>query len=664
MAHTARITLVLVICSPLLVCRVALGANFDQLAQLKRMSVDELLDVEVTSVSRRGEDLRRAAAAVAVLTNEELRRSGANSIPEALRLVPGLHVAQQNSTGWGVSARGFSGVNSEKLLVLSDTRSIYTPLFSGVAWDVQDYLLEDVERVEVIRGPGAALWGSNAVNGVVNITTRSARDTHGDYLEAGVGDFERYWVGARHGGETSGGKHFRVFGRYFDRDATRNALAMSEDTAQLGHLGFRTDWDGAERTAWTVQGDAYAGDIGLLAPSVEVIGRPGPEGQLTSHVSGGNLLARWRRESSETSDWQLRAYYDYTRRDDPSYLDTLHTVDVDLQRRQLAGRHDLVWGVAGRLTSNRNRSGGIFAVQPEASDDLLWSGFVQDQITLAEDVAVTLGTKLEHNDFSGFEAQPSLRVAWTPGSHALWGAVSRAVRVPTRLERDVFVDASDPAGNPVFRLLGNREFDAERLIAYEAGYRWQAAQQLWLDLALFYNDYDRLVSLEIGTPFLDETGRTIVPVLNQNLGTGHSKGVELLVEWQPGEAWRLSASYSHIDLHLDSAGLDLNRNTWIAGSTPRGIAGLRSLYSAGRFELDAQLRHHTRIRLVPADTTGEGIDAYSSLDLRLGWRISDEWRISLMGKNLLDDQHVEFGTPATRGALVRAAWLKAEWRRE
>jgi iron complex outermembrane recepter protein len=668
MPRPARITPRSVIRAPLLASSLlagplALGANLDQLDHLKRMSVDELLDVEVTSVSRREEDLRRAAAAVAVVNHEELRRSGANTIPEALRLVPGLHVAQQSSTGWGVSSRGFSSVNSEKLLVLSDTRSIYTPLFSGVAWDVQDYLLEDVERIEVIRGPGAALWGSNAVNGVVNITTRSARDTHGDYLEAGVGDFERVWVGARHGGETAGGRHFRVFGRYFDRDATHSPLAVSEDSARMGHLGFRTDWDG-RGAAWTVQGDAYAGVIGQLTPAVEVIGRPGPQGQLTSRVSGGNLLARWRRETSSTSDWQLRAYYDYTRRDDPSFLDTLHTVDVDLQRSQLAGRHEVIWGVAGRLTANSNRSGGIFAVVPEDSDDLLWSGFVQDQISLGDSLAVTLGTKLEHNDFSGFEIQPSARVAWSPGPHTLWAAVSRAVRVPTRLERDIFVDASDPAGDPVFRLLGNRDFDPEQLVAYETGYRWKALQSLWLDLALFYNDYDRLVSLEVGTPFLDGTGRTIVPVLNQNLGRGHSQGAELLVEWQPRESWRLSASYSHIDLDLESSGLDLNRNTWIAGSTPRGIAGLRSLYSAGSLELDAQFRHHSRIRLLPAELTREGIDAYSSLDLRLGWRASAQWQVSLMGKNLLDDEHVEFGTPAARGALARAVWLKAEWRRQ
>jgi iron complex outermembrane receptor protein len=668
MARDTRTVVRLLIGTLLLPAGVVLG-NTDQIALLKRMSVDELLDVEVTSVSRREEGLRRAAAAVAVLTNEDLRRSGANSMPEALRLVPGLHVARQNSTSWSVSSRGFSSVNSEKLLVLSDTRSIYTPLFSGVSWDVQDYLLEDVERVEVVRGPGAALWGSNAVNGVVNITTRSARDTHGDYLEAGAGNFDRYWMGARHGGEFGSGddgKHYRVFARYFDRDSTENPTAVSEDDARLGHVGFRMDWGRAEGTGWTVQGDAYAGDMGQLAPAVEIIGRPGPAGRLVSHVSGGNVLARRRRAAGPDSDVQVRAYYDYTRRDDPSFLDTLHTFDVDLQHR-ISGidRHEILWGIAGRLTMNDNQGRVLFAVSPEKSDDTLWSGFIQDQVSLSDAFVLTLGTKLEHNDFSGFEAQPSIRAAWTPDAHhTVWMAVSRAVRVPTRLERDISIDASDPAGDPVLRLVGNRDFGSERLIAWEAGYRWQTSQRLWADLALFFNDYDRLVSLELGTPFDDGTGRTIIPILNQNIGSGRSRGAELLVEWQALDNWRLSASHSAIDLDLESSGLDLNRNVWIEGSTPKGMTLLRSLLTLGSFDVDAQFRRHTRIRRLPGDESGAGIGAYSSLDVRIAWRIAPDWQVTLAGENLLDEHRVEFGSPASRGALSRAAWLKAEWRRE
>jgi iron complex outermembrane recepter protein len=666
MSHTVVTVGVFALCALLLPRQPVHAANVDPLTELKRMSVDELLNVEVTSVSRREEGLRNAAAAVAVITRDDLRRSGATTLPEALRLVPGLHVGRQNSNTWAVSSRGFSSVNSEKLLVLSDTRSIYTPLFSGVLWDVQDYLFENVERIEVIRGPGAALWGSNAVNGVINVTTRSARDTHGDYLEAAAGDFERFTLGARHGGESAGGKHYRVSAHYVDRDASRSPVTVGNDAWKLAHVAFRTDWDGEGADTWTVQGDAYSGEIGQLAPAVQVQGRAGPQPPLVTDVSGGNVLARWRRQSSEVSDLQLRAYYDYARRDDPSFDDTLHTFDVDLQQRfSPRSRHQLIWGVAARLTSNRNRSGGIFAVDPETSEDILLSGFIQDQFAISDDVELTLGTKFEHNDFSGFEVQPSIRAAWslTP-AQTVWAAVSRAVRVPTRLERDVAISVTDPAGNPVVQLLGNPDFDVERLVAHELGYRWLPRANLSFDIALFYNDYDGLASLEFGAPFADGAGRTIIPIINRNLTSGRSKGAELLAEWQPTSYWRLSTSYSHVDLELASRGQDINRGVWFDGATPRSQVGLRSLLTLAAFEFDAQLRRHTRIRRLPVDTSGAGIDAYSALDLRVGWQAAPEWRLSLVGQNLLDERHIEFGTPAARGALERAVYLKAEWRRE
>ena len=623
------------------------------------------MNVEVTSVSRTEESLRDAAAAVAVVDRETIRRSGATTIPDALRLVPGIHVGAQTSSTWAVSARGFSNVNSEKLLVLSDTRSIYTPLVSGVGWDVQDYLLDDVERIEVIRGPGAALWGSNAVNGVINITTRSARDTHGFYAQGTAGSFDRASASLRYGAETSGGVNYRVFGKYFERGETAQSSTTEDDAWKIAHVGFRTDWDGNSSDAFTVQGDAYTGREGQLVPAITVIGRPGPVGPLDVDVSGGNLLARWLRRYDDTSDMQLRAYYDYTDRDDPSFKDTLHTFDLDFQRRFTAfTRHEIIWGAAYRLTSNRNEPGLIWALDPEDSDDQLFSGFIQDQISIADNLRVTLGTKLEHNDFSGFEVQPSVRVAWLPRErHTLWAAISRAVRVPTRFERDIRVDASDPAGNPVVRLVGNDDFESEELIAYEAGYRWQPLDVLSLDLALFYNDYDKLATVEPGTPFIDPSGRVIIPVETQNLMTGRTAGAELQVDWQPVEGWRLTASYSHIDMNLSPQGMDLNRGETVEGSTPRNLAGLSSLLSLGeKFELDARLRYQSRIRSQPLTLAGEGVDSYAELDLRLGWRASEQWMISLVGQNLLHDEHAEFGPLEARGNLERAAYLKAEWR--
>ena len=642
------------------------NARPDQLSELKRMSFEELMNVEITSVSRTEESLRDAAAAVSVVTRETIRRSGATTIPDSLRLVPGIHVGEQTSSTWAVSSRGFSSVNSEKLLVLSDTRSIYTPLVSGVGWDLQDYLLEDIERIEVIRGPGAALWGSNAVNGVINITTRSARDTHGLYAQGALGTFDRAALAMRYGGETTGGVNYRVFGKYFERDETSHLSPTEDDAWQLAHIGFRTDWDGDSIDSFTVQGDAYSGEQGQLVPAITVLGRPGPTGPLEVDVSGGNLLARWHRSYDESSDMQLRAYYDYTLRDDPSFKDTLHTFDLDFQRSFTAAtRHEIIWGAAYRFTSNRNEPGLIWALAPENSDDQLFSGFIQDQISLTDSLRVTLGTKLEHNDFSGFEVQPSVRVAWRPrDNHTLWAAISRAVRVPTRFERDVSVDATDPAGNPVFRLVGNDDFESEELIAYEAGYRWRPLEALSFDLALFYNDYQELAAVEVGTIFMDPaTGQIIIPVESQNFMNGRTAGAELQIEWQPLPDWRLTASYSHIDMNLTPLGMDLNRNETLEGSTPHNLAGLRSFLSlGGRFELDAQLRYQSRIRTQPLTLEGEGVDSYTELDVRVGWQASDHWTISLVGQNLLHDEHPEFGPLEGRGSLERAAYLKAEWR--
>jgi iron complex outermembrane recepter protein len=633
-------------------------------AELKKLSVEELMAIQVTSVSRTAEPLGDAPAAVAVVTNEDIRRSGATSVPEALRHIPGIHVARQSASEWAISSRGFTSVNSEKLLVLTDTRSLYTPLFSGVFWDVQDYLLQDIERIEVIRGPGATLWGSNAVNGVINITTKSARDTQGLYAETSVGTEERAAVAARYGGQMASGAYYRVFAKYFDRGATFSPNESPDDW-QTGHFGFRSDWEASARDAWTVQGDVYRGDVGQLSPSITVIGRPGPTGRLRVGVSGGNLLTRWRRSLSPGSDLQLRLYYDRTHRDDPSFDDTLDTVDLDFQHRFARGaRHNITWNANYRLTANDNDAGGIFAVDPSFSRDQVVSGFLQDQIRLLDPLHVTVGAKVEHNDFSGTEVQPSGRVAWDPWPrHMVWGAVSRAVRVPTRFERDIAVDVTDPAGNPVVRLLGNREFDSERLLAYEAGYRWQALRTVSVDTAIFHNRYEGLTSLELGAPFLDPgSGRTIIPLQNQNLTDGRTRGAEALVTYAPIASLRLTASYSHVDLSLDPRGADLNRGRFLEGSTPRHQFGLRSyLDLPARFQFDVMFRHLSAIRQIPQIVTGEGLDGYAELDLRLAW---DGWRrveISLVGQNLLHDHHAEFGEPAARGEIQRGVYGKVAW---
>lgn len=633
---------------------------------LKHLSIEELMDIEVTSVSRAPETLSSAAAAVSVITNEDIRRSGATTIPEALRGVPGLYVGRRNSNSWAVSSRAFSSINSEKLLVLSDTRSIYTPLVSGVQWDVQDYLMEDIERIEVIRGPGASLWGSNAVNGVINITTRHARDTQGTLLSAAVGTQEQASAAARYGGKFGESGFFRVFGQYSDRDATFRPGAPTSDDWRIGHAGFRADWDANSSDALTLQADLYSANIGQFGPAINIIGRPGPAGDLEVNASGGNVLGRWRRQLGGGSELQLRAYFDSTHRDDPSFRDDLQTFDLDLQHRYLPStRHEIVWGLSYRRTDNSNRGKGVFALDPEDSRDQLISGFAQDQFAISDALRLTVGTKLEHNDFSGFEVQPTVRLAWdvAPGQNA-WAAVSRAVRVPTRLERDIAIEVTPPGSNPRGVLLGSDDFDAEELLAYELGYRWQPLEVLGLDLALFYNRYEGLASLEFGTPTLDpQSGVITVPVVNRNLTDARSQGAELLATYWARDNWRLIAGYSYIYLDMEPHGQDLNRGEFLEGTTPRQQFSLDSLLDLpGRLQLDAQFRYATRLDRMPDLPSGEGIDAYSELDVRLAWQASEQLELSLVGQNLLHDHHPEFGTPATRGELERSVYGKAAWR--
>ncbi len=659
----------------LIACTVVDAANAVPIVEadsLKKLSLEELMDLEVTSVSRTEERFGSAAAAISVVTNETIRRIGATTIHDALRLVPGIHVASQTANTWAVSSRGFSSISSEKLLVLSDTRSIYTPLYSGVFWDVQDYLMEDIDRIEVIRGPGAALWGSNAVNGVINIVTRSARDTQGFYAEAGGGTEERAFAGIRYGGKSNGGIYFRVFGKYFDRngsdrDGSFNANPMTSDDTQLAHIGFRADWDATTNDELTLQGDAYDGNVGRLAPSVIIIGRPGPQGNLEVDVRGGNVLGRWRRHLSDVSDLQLRAYYDHTYRDDPSYLDKLDTFDVDFQHRFPITllRQQITWGLNYRHTSNRNEGKVIFGLDPASSDDLVVSGFLQDQIPVGSDVRLTLGTKLEHNDFSEFEVQPSVSAAWNVSpSQTLWSSVSRAVRVPTRLERDISIDVTNPAANPVARLLGNEDFNSEELLAYEVGFRWQAIDSLYVGVTAYHNRYHGLASLELNTAFVDpRDGRTVFPIVNKNLTDGTAQGTEVELTYTPAPNWRLTLVHTYTNLNLQPKGQDLNRGDFVEGSTPKHQFGLRSFLDLPyQLQLDAQLRHLTAIESIPAIVNRTGLPGYTEFDMRLAWLGLTNFSIELVGKNLLHDRHIEFGDASARGEVERSIFGKVTWR--
>jgi iron complex outermembrane receptor protein len=615
------------------------GDKLAAAADLKKLSIEELMDIDVTSVSRRSERLNEAAAAIIVVTQEDIRRSGVTSLPEALRLVNSLHVARQTQRGWAINARGSNTSTSNKLLVLIDGRSVYTPLFSGVFWEVQDTLLEDVERIEVIRGPGATLWGANAVNGIINIITKRATDTQGGLVTAGAGNEEKGFGGVRYGGTLGKRGYYRAYGKVFNRDSL--VLVDGSDAGdpiRIGQGGFRADWTAEGRDAFTFQGDAYEGRVGETTRD-------------DTDVDGGNLLGRWTRTFSEDSDLELQVYWDRTHRRIPALFEEhLDTLDLDFQHQfPLAGRHDVVWGLGYRRYHDRVGNSPGLAFLPARRDFDLLSLFAQDEVSLLDDrLALTVGTKLEHNDSTGLEAQPSVRAAWKASDRrTLWAAVSRAVRTPTRIDEDFFVFAS----NGQVLIQGSRDFESEELLAWELGYRIQPHPEVLLDIATFYNVYDDLRSQE---PPADSP----IPITLANKLAGETWGVELRSNLQPVSGWRLQVAYAWLDkeLRLDPDSRDPTRGVG-EGNDPEHRVTVRSSHDLpGGLELDGWLRY---VSALPSPA----VDDYAELDLRLGWRSAGGLELSLVGQNLLHESHAEFG-PATalREEIERSFYGKVTWR--
>ncbi len=618
---------------------------------LAAMSIEELANVEVTSVSKRAETQLRAAAAVYVITREEIRRSGATSIPEALRLAPAVEVARIDAHSWAISIRGFNSTTANKLLVLLDGRSLYTPLYSGVFWDVQDTLLEDVDRIEVVAGPGGTLWGANAVNGVINIITRKAADSQGGFLEAGGGSVERAFGGARYGATLADGAHVRAYVKDLERGP--NVLADGRDAAdrwRLAQGGFRLDWERGRDTL-TAQGDAYSGK----------------QTDRATGVGGGNLLARWERQPREGSRLQLQAYWDRTvRRISGTLRADRDTYDLDLQQDlALGGRQHVVWGLGYRITSDDIANSDFIAFVPASRTDQLYSGFAQDEIELwHQRLALTVGSKVEHNDYTGLEVQPSVRLAFlVDDRQTLWTAVSRAVRAPSRLDADlVLTTPIDIPSVPVpvsLVIHGDERFDSETLVAYEAGYRAQAADALTIDLAVFYNDYDRLRSTEAETPVFVTTPspRIVLPNRIDNGLAGSSEGGTLAVRWSPFRSLVLQPSYTYLamDLHARPGSVDLSTASETEGSSPRHQLALSSF-----LDLRAGLHLYAGWRYVD-DLPAVGVADSTTLDLGVTWQPTPSLELSLFGQDLLDSRHREFA-PAGGVELERAAYCRATWR--
>jgi len=574
----------------------------------------------VSTVARQPSTVGRSPAAVYVVTPEMIRRSGAQTVADALRLVPGLNVAKRDANKWAISARGCNQRHANKLLVQIDGRSVYTPVFAGTYWDTQDLVLADIERIEVIRGPGATVWGPNAVNGVINIITKSAQDTCGVYAKAGGGSEENGFATARVGG-CQGDLAWRAYGKWFERDSGFAIGGPAHDDWRQMRGGFRTDWTLNPCDTVTLQGDAYAGMTGTtFFGYTRDVDKP----------NGHNLLARWTRTIDDDSESSLQAYYDVYNRSGLTLDQHVETFDVDFQHRFPAGRrHNVIWGLNYRRIYDRLPPipPSFVVFTPETATRQLYSAFLQDEMTLCEDALfLTLGSKFEKNDYTGIEVQPTIRLLWQPSDRAAaWGAVSRAVRIPTRRDRDRWT-------NPFVATYGpSPAFGSEELIAYELGYRTQPTERFSWDLALFYNVYEDLRSWQ-------QVGFGFPPsYIRVNDRRGDTYGVEWSCKYQVSDCWNVTGWYSFVQIQHQEPLTTLPLSARTEGSTPHHQVFLMSSWdSLCDVEFDLMARY---VDALPAQL----VPSYISLDLRLGWRPTDHMDVSVVGQNLLDSQHLEFG---------------------
>jgi iron complex outermembrane receptor protein len=626
---------------------------------LTTLGIEAVMNMEVTSVSKKPERLMDAAAAIQVITSEDIRRSAATTLPDLLRLVPGVQVARVNSSTWAVGVRGFTSTLSRSLLVLIDGRSVYSPLFAGVYWDVLDVPLNDIERIEVIRGPGATLWGANAVNGVVNIITRSAQTTQGTYASLRGGNEDRAIATGRFGGKTSGGMAWRAYGKFSDRDAEFHQGTNDYDGWNMSLAGFRADGDPRDQDHVMFQGNFYSGRVGqrvvnstYTAPYFDVVEEDGD-------LSGGHLLGQWKHKAREDSDVTLQAYIDRTHRAQPNFREDRNTLDLDFRHRfDLGSRNELLWGAGYRLTMDDTESVPTIEFNPARRSDDVLSAFVQDEIRIVPSRwTLTLGSKFEHNDYNGFSSQPNVRLLFVPAPrHVLWSAVSRALRVPSRLESDLSLTAIFNPATPTFiRVTGTKDFQPERLTAYELGYRVQPTDRLFVDLALFHNDYTRLLSLEPGTQFTETTPpptHDVIPYFLLNRLGGDVRGAEMSAEWRPTASMRLTGSYSFLDMNIRPAdnSLDTTSAPSTEGSSPRRLANVRSWFSLPwRLGLDATLRYVSSLE------SGD-VDAYTEMDLVVSRDLPLGFEVSLAGQNLLSGHHREFGAAGTAIEVERSLY--------
>jgi len=682
LSRPASIASMLLIIWPLSVwADVQTGAETGKLIDL---SLEELLQVKVTTFSRHPTALSRTPAAIFVMSQTDIQRSGARTIPDLLRMVPGVEVAQLDANTWAVTARGSNGIFANKLLVLMDGRTLYNPMFSGVYWELQDTDLASIERIEVIRGPGATMWGTNAVNGVINIITKDAKDTQGGRVEVVTGTETKLETTVRYGGE-AGQMQYRAYAKYFDRDGYAQD---SYDDWEFSRIGGRVDWSDDTDDEITVIGELYSGDVGENI----LTNLPVPPFSVSNNVDrefkGGFVSADWDRTLSETSAIKLKSYYDHNKIDNVAPNETRDTFDIDFQHNfNLASRHDVIWGLGYRHSKDDTVGSFTVSLDPQSRTQRLYSGFIQDEIRLTDDVYLTLGTRVEKNNFTSkdLEWSPNVRLSWQMSDKsALWGSVARAIRSPSRMEQagrivGVVLPPFVPIppitpGYPIptaISINGNPGFDSEEVVAYELGFRSQPLDAISIDLALFFNHYDDLRAGEFSIPVCEPSGVIVTDPLNPvcfaappppyinipltfvNSAEQDTYGLELSVSYLPFEWWRLDGAYSY--LHLD----DLPELPFSVGEdSPEHQFSLRSAMQIHEsLDFDLWLRYVDELET-------QGIDSYTTLDARLSYLVSPSLRLSLVGRNLLESDHTEFleefgineGTQIPREAYVELQW--------
>lgn len=653
---------------------------------LTSLPLESLMELKVTSVSKKSQQLTDAAAAIFVITRDDIRRSGVTNIPDALRMVPGIQVAVIDSNKWAVSARGQNGRFANKLLVLQDGRSLYTPLFSGVYWEVQDTVMEDIDRIEVIRGPGAALWGSNAVNGVINIITRSAEDTLGGLVSAGGGTREQGFGTARYGMKIGENTFLRLYAKHLERDSGVDKLGKdTNDSWDMTRGGFRLDSHLSHQDSLTLQGDYYDGNLkeSYLLFRLPTLQDPvfGRLVNTDTGVSGGNILSRWQRSLSGSDNLSLQLYYDHSERNMIILPQKYDTLDLDFQHRfSTFFNQDIVWGLGYRFDHYQVTNTPILSFLTQHVNNHLFSAFLHDEISLVPDkLSLILGSRFEHNNISGFEVQPNGRLLWTPTPHqSVWGAISRALRSATRGEQDIrYRYRTVPPGAPEnpssplplqLEIDGSKDFKSEELIAFEIGYRTEPVSRLTVDIALYYNIYRNLRVRKPGVPFTEPVSgvpaNNVQPFILSNDMHGNAYGAEIAADWLPVNWWRIQAAYSYerLAMYLDGTSTDTVNRDNAEGDTPRHQYSVRSGFDLGKqVSLDLWLRGTDRIAFI----SGTSIPGYITMDARLAWKPHRNLELTIVGQNLLDNRHPEFLPEYinTRPSeVVRSMYGKATWK--